>query len=53
LIFDRQPDWIVSPEVYVRKGLLRDPRLPAQYDLFETIPTDIYGSQGLLVFRRK
>jgi arabinofuranosyltransferase len=53
LIFDQHPDWIVSPEVYIRNGLLKDTRLQTQYDLYETIPTDIYGSQGLLVFRRK
>ncbi len=53
LIFDQRPDWIVSPEVYIRKGILKDPRLSTHYELFETIPTDIYESRGLLVFRRK
>jgi len=39
--------------VYIRKGILKDPRLSTHYELFETIPTDIYESRGLLVFRRK
>ena len=53
LILDQQPDWIVSPEVYIRNGLLKEAHFQAQYQLFETLPTDIYGSQGLMVFRRK
>jgi hypothetical protein len=53
LILDQQPDWVVSPEVYIRNGLLKDTRFQAQYQLFETLPTDIYGSNGLLVFRRR
>jgi hypothetical protein len=53
LILDQQPDWIVSPEVYIRNGLLKDARFQAQYQLWETLPTDIYGSKGLMVFRRK
>ena len=53
LILHQQPDWIVSPEVYIRNGLLKEAHFQAQYQLFETLPTDIYGSQGLMVFRRK
>jgi hypothetical protein len=53
VIFDYRPDWIVSPEVYIRNGLLKNARLLEQYQLFETIPSDIYGSRGMLVFRRK
>jgi hypothetical protein len=53
LILDERPDWIVSPEVYIRYGVLKETRLQAQYELFETIPTDIYDSRGLLVFRLK
>lgn len=33
VIFDCKPDWIVSPEVYIRNGLLKDARLPEQYQL--------------------
>ena len=53
LINDQKPDWLVAPEVYLRKGVLPDARFQAQYQLFEKIPSDIYGSDGLLVFRRK
>ena len=53
LILDQQPDWVVSPEVYIRNGLLKDARFQAQYQLVDTLPTDIYGSKGLMVFRRK
>jgi hypothetical protein len=53
LINDQKPDWLVAPEVYLRKGVLLDTQFQAQYQLFEKIPSDIYGSDGLLVFRRK
>jgi hypothetical protein len=53
LINDQEPDWLVAPEVYLRKGVLLDTQFQAQYQLFEKIPSDIYGSDGLLVFRRK
>jgi hypothetical protein len=53
LILDQQPDWLVAPEVYLRRGVLLNTQFQAQYQLLETIPTDIYGSHGLLVFRRK
>ncbi len=53
LINDQKPDWLVAPEVYLRKGVLPDTQFQAQYQLFERIPSDIYGSDGLLVFRRR
>ena len=53
LINDQKPDWLVAPEVYLRKGVLLDAQFQAQYQLFEKIPSDIYGSDGLLVFCRK
>jgi hypothetical protein len=53
LISDQKPDWLVAPEVYLRKGVLPDTQFQAQYQLFEKIPSDIYGSDGLLVFRRQ
>jgi hypothetical protein len=53
LINDQKPDWLVAPEVYLRKGVLPDTQFQAQYQLFEKIPSDIYGSDGLLVFRRQ
>jgi hypothetical protein len=53
LILDQQPDWVVSPEAYIRNGLLKDTRFQTQYQLVDTLPTDIYGSKGLMVFWRK
>jgi hypothetical protein len=53
LIIDQQPDWVVILEVYGRLGLLPDPRFQAQYQLVKTIPTDIYGSEGMLIYKRR
>ena len=52
LIFDTAPDYVVLLEVYGRAGLLRDPRFTDAYALDWKIETDIYGSDGLLVYRR-
>jgi hypothetical protein len=53
LIIDLQPDYLVFLEVYGREGLLKDARISDLYSLVKTFPTDIYGSQGLLVMKRK
>jgi hypothetical protein len=53
LILDQKPDFVVILEVYGRLTLLKDPRFLAQYDLLRTLPTDIYGSNGMLIFKRK
>lgn len=50
LIFDERPDFIVILETYGRNGLLRDPRFEAAYVLREKIETDIYGSDGMLIY---
>jgi hypothetical protein len=52
LVLALDPDYIVILEVYGRRGLLPDPRFQAQYQLLEKIETDIYGSDGMLVFER-
>jgi len=52
LILEAQPDVIVILEVYGRKCLLPDPTFQTQYHLRETIPTDIYGSAGMLILDR-
>jgi hypothetical protein len=52
LILEQLPDVLVTLEVYVREGLLQDPRFEAQYRLWRTYNTDIYGSKGMLVFVR-
>jgi hypothetical protein len=51
-ILDLQPDYVVVLEVYGRETILKDRRFLDAYHLAETIPTDLYGSRGMLVFRR-
>jgi hypothetical protein len=53
LIQDQKPDYVVFLEVYGRLGLLQDPGFLANYQLFQYIDTDIYGSHGLLVYQRR
>ena len=53
LILDQQPDYLVTLEVYGRLGLLKDPRFQAAYELAHQIPTGIYGSEGMLIFKKR
>ena len=52
LILDEKPDAVIILEVYGRKGLLKDQRFLSRYRLLETIPTDMYGSHGMLLYER-
>lgn len=52
LIIDEQPYYVVILETYGRNGLLKDDRFAETYHLREAINTDIYGSEGMLVFER-
>jgi hypothetical protein len=52
LVSDLSPEFIVILEVYGRNTLLRDPAFEVNYKLLETLNTDIYGSDGLLIFGR-
>ena len=52
LILDQRPDFVVILEVYGRETLLKDARFLAQYRLQQKIDTDMYGSDGLLIFQR-
>ncbi|HEY45296.1 MAG: hypothetical protein AMJ88_04565 [Anaerolineae bacterium SM23_ 63] len=52
LITDYKPDFLVFPEVYGRRTLLEDPNFLGSYDLLKTIPSDIYGSHGILIYMR-
>jgi hypothetical protein len=51
MIFDFQPDFLVTMADFVKLGLQRDPRFAAQYELLYQIPTDYYGG-AMLVYRR-
>ena len=53
LIFDQQPEYIILLEVYGRDGLFEDPRFDENYALLHKIPTDIYGSDGMLIYAKK
>ncbi len=53
LILDEKPDVVVILEVYGRLGLLTDPRFESLYRLEQTIPTDMYGSHGMLIYWKK
>lgn len=52
LIRDSRPDYIVTLEVYVRNSLLPATWFERDYILLEKLPTDIYGSDGMLIFGR-
>ncbi len=52
LILDEKPDAIIILEVYGRKGLLKDQRFLNSYRMVETIPTDMYGSRGMLIYEK-
>jgi hypothetical protein len=51
LIIDQSPDVVVFLEVYGRKTLLVDPQFNDQFSLFEKIPSNMYGSDGLLIYQ--
>jgi hypothetical protein len=50
LIINERPDYVVILEIYGRYGLLKDDRFLTSYQLLATIPTEIYGSDGLLIY---
>ncbi len=52
LILDQRPDYIVILEVYGRESLLPDPAFQQAYRLRQKIASDIYGSDGMLIFER-
>ena len=53
LILDARPAYVVLLEVYGREGLFKDPAFLSQYTLLSKAPTDIYGSDGMLVWQRR
>ncbi|GAB4527299.1 MAG: hypothetical protein Fur0018_12880 [Anaerolineales bacterium] len=52
LVLDARPDYLVILEAYGRSGLLQDGRFQKSYRLLEKFDTDIYGSDGMLIFAR-
>jgi hypothetical protein len=53
LILDSQPDYLIILEVYGRRTILLDSIFQDTYSLIQEYPTDIYGSQAMLVFERR
>jgi hypothetical protein len=53
LILDTLPDYLVILEVYGRAGLLQSQDFWQKYQLLHKISTDIYGSDGMLIFKRE
>ena len=53
LVLDLKPQYVVILEVYGRNTLLRDARFTQAYRLVEKLPTDLYGSDGLLIFQAR
>jgi hypothetical protein len=51
LLLAERPDYLIVLEVYARNTLLHSAAFDEQYELYKTWPTDIYGSNGLLVYR--
>lgn len=51
LILDQRPDYLVILEIYGRKSLFPNQAFQKQYHLLATIPTEIYSSRGLLIFK--
>ena len=47
------PEYVVLLEVYGRNGLLKEARFAQSYELVDRIDTDMYRSDGLLVYRRR
>ncbi len=52
LILDYLPDYVVILEVYGRNTILKNKDFLKQYQLSLKIDTDIYGSEGMLIFER-
>jgi hypothetical protein len=52
LILDQRPDFVVILEVYGRETLLKNSSFLQQYHLLQKIDTDMYGSDGMLIFQR-
>jgi hypothetical protein len=53
LILTEKPDYFVTLEVYGRKTFIPDSDFQATYHMMKKYETDLYGSDGMLVFQRK
>lgn len=53
LITEQKPDYAVFLEIYGRKSIYVDASFLAAYELLEKISTDIYASEGMLIYQRR
>jgi hypothetical protein len=53
LIQDLRPRYLITLEVYVRESLLPARWFQEEYTLVEKLDSDIYGSEGMLIFERR
>jgi 4-amino-4-deoxy-L-arabinose transferase-like glycosyltransferase len=51
LILEEAPDWIIVQEVYGRNTFLSNPAFNEIYTQFAVLPNEIYGSQGMVIYR--
>ena len=52
LVLEQRPRFAVFLEAYIRNTLLRDRAFLEQYTLVRKWQTDLYGSDGLLLFEQ-
>jgi hypothetical protein len=52
LILEESPDWIIVQEVYGRETFLKSSALHDGYTQFDVLGNDIYGSEGMLIFKK-
>jgi hypothetical protein len=48
-----QPEYVITLEIFARPTLLKSKEFLGAHDLIKMYDTQDFGSQGLLVFRRK
>ena len=53
LILAEKPEFIVVLEAYIRETLLKNDMFKEQYQLLSTLDADLYGSKGMLIFKRR
>ena len=53
LVRDIQPAYVMTMEVFIENGLLKDPQFLEQYSEIYRKPSEAYGGTNLLVFVRR
>ncbi|MEO0157079.1 MAG: hypothetical protein ABIL07_08185, partial [candidate division WOR-3 bacterium] len=53
LILNEKPDYIVFPDIYGKNTILKTTEIHNSYEVIYSIPTTIYGSENLILMKRK